>query len=224
MKKCHDNFLCSNLSYLSFQFSFSIRARNGKISQLTRYATDLNDLFVLIGQMNLILLYGPFASGKLTIGKELQKITGYKFLENNAINRPPLQVFPFGTPVFKRLTGKFRLDICKEAAVHNVNLITSLVYLAGEDDDYIRELIEAVTSEGGNIKFVRVKCNEEALLKRVSEKSREGKGKILDPDYMKELLYKNNITNKIPFVESLEVDSTEKTAEECALLIKEHLL
>jgi hypothetical protein len=69
-----------------------------------------------------------------------------------------------------------------------------------------------------------VKCNEEALLKRVSEKSREGKGKILDPDYMKELLYKNNITNKIPFVESLEVDSTEKTAEECALLIKEHLL
>ena len=47
-------------------------------------ATDLNDLTALIGHMNLVLIYGPFASGKLTIGKELQKLTGYRFLEKNA--------------------------------------------------------------------------------------------------------------------------------------------
>ena len=39
-------------------------------------------------------------------------------------------------------------------------------------------------------------------MKRVSEKSREGKGKILDPDQMKELLYKSYITSKIAFVEA----------------------
>ena len=61
------------------------------------------------------------------------------------------------------------------------------------------------------------------LLKRVSEKSREGKGKILDPDQMKELLYKSDITSKIAFVESFEVDSSKNTAEECALQIMEHL-
>ena len=81
-------------------------------------ATDLNDLTALNGHMNLVLIYGPFASGKLTIGKELQKLTGYRFLEKNAINKAPLQVFPFGTPVFKRITGRLRLDICREAATH----------------------------------------------------------------------------------------------------------
>lgn len=173
--------------------------------------------------MDLILIYGPFASGKLTIGRELQKLTGYKFLENNAVNKPPLQVFPFGTPVFKRISGKLRLDICREAAAHKVNLITSLVYLAGEDDDYIREFKEVVNSEGGRVRFIRVKCRPDDLIKRVSDRSREGKGKILDPDYMKELLSKSDQTSTIPFVESFEVDSSENSAEECAALIKEYL-
>lgn len=173
--------------------------------------------------MNLVLIYGPFASGKLTIGKELQKLTGYKFLENNAVNKPPLQVFPFGTPVFKRIAGKLRLDICREAASHNVDLITSLVYLVGEDDDYMKEFLEAVKKEGAQVRFVHVKCHPDELMKRVSDRSREGKGKILDPDYMKELLSKSDITSRIPFVESFEVDSSENTAEECAALIKEYL-
>ncbi len=173
--------------------------------------------------MNLVLIYGPFASGKLTIGRELQKLTGYKFLENNAVNKPPMQVFPFGTNVFKRISGKIRLDICREAASHKVNLITSLVYLEGEDDDYIRELAKVVGDEGGIVHFIRVKCKEEELLRRVSNKSREGKGKILDPDYIKELLSKGDFTSRITFVENFEIDSSEHSAEECALLIKEHL-
>ncbi len=173
--------------------------------------------------MNLILLYGPFASGKLTIGKELGKMTGYKFLENNAVNKPPLQVFPFGTPVFKRITNKLRVDICREAAAHNVNLITSMVYAVGEDDDHIRELMEAVTKEGGHVKFVHVNCAHDIMIKRTSDRSREEKGKIIDPDYMKELLSKNDLTSKIPFVESFEIDSSETPAEKIALQIMNYL-
>lgn len=172
---------------------------------------------------NLVIIYGPFASGKLTIGLELQKLTGYRFLENNAVNKPPLQVFPFGTPVFRRIAGKLRMDICREAAAHKVDLITSLVYQVGEDDAYIKELVEAVSGEGGNVSFIHVNCRQDELVKRVSDRSREGKGKILDPDYMKELLSKRDITSRMPFVESFEVDSSDYTAEECALQIKEHL-
>ncbi len=173
--------------------------------------------------MKLVLIYGPFASGKLTIATELQKITGFKFLENNVVNKPPLQVFPFGTPVFNRIAGNLRLDICREAASHNVNLITSLVYALGDDDDYIKKLIKVVTEEGGQVKFVRIKCPQDVLIKRVSDRSRTGKGKIQDPDFMKELLSKSDLANSIPFVESFEVDSSKLTAKECALQIKEYL-
>ncbi len=173
--------------------------------------------------MNLVLIYGPFASGKLTIAAELQKLTGYKFLENNAVNKPPLQVFPFGSPAFKRIAEKLRLDLCREAAAHNVNLITNMVYAAEEDDDYIRDLMKAVTDEGGQVRFVRVKCPQDLLIKRASDRSREGKGKVIDPDFMKELLSKSDVASKISFVESFEVDTAENTAKECAVLIKKYL-
>lgn len=173
--------------------------------------------------MKLVLIYGPFASGKLTVSNELQKLTGYKFLENNVVNKPALQVFPFGTPVFNRIAEKLRLNILKEAAAHNVDLITSIVYAKGEDDDYIRKIIRDVTDEGGEVSFVRITCPENILAERVSDRSRKGKGKLMDPDLMKELLSKSDFSSAIPFVESFEVDSSKHTAKECAALIKEHL-
>lgn len=173
--------------------------------------------------MKLVLIYGPFASGKLTIANELQKLTGYKFLENNVVNKPALQVFPFGTPVFNRISGKLRLDILREAAAHDVDLITSLVYVVGEDDDYIREIVSTVTKEGGEVKFVRITCPENILTERVSDRSRKGKGKLMDPDLMKELLSKSDFSSKIPFVDSFEVDSSKHSAKECAALIKGNL-
>lgn len=173
--------------------------------------------------MKLVLIYGPFASGKLTISNELQKLTGYRFLENNVVNKPALQVFPFGTPVFNRIAGNLRLDILKEAASHDVDLITSLVYAVGEDDEYIKKIIKVVTEEGGEVKFVRITCPENILAERVSDRSRKGKGKLMDPDLMKELLSKSDFTNRIPFVDSFDIDSSRYTAKECASMIKEYL-
>lgn len=173
--------------------------------------------------MNLVLIYGPYASGKLTIAEELRKITGYKFLENNAVNRPALQVFPFGSPVFDRISGSLRLNICREAAEHNVNLITSFVYALGKDDDYIREIIRVTREGGGQVKFVRVACPPNILFMRSIERSRQDKYKIMDPDMIKEMLSKNDLSSPIPFVDSFEVDSSVNSPEENARLIKEYL-
>lgn len=173
--------------------------------------------------MRLVLIYGPFASGKLTIATELQKLTGYKFLENNVVNKPALQVFPFGTPVFSRIAGNLRLEILKEAAAHNVDLINTIVYALGSDDDYIKDIVKVVTENGGEVKFVRVVCPDNVLVERVSDRSRAGKGKLMDPDLMKELLSKSDFSSKIPFVESLDVDSSKYTAKECADQIQKHI-
>lgn len=173
--------------------------------------------------MKLVLIYGPYASGKLTIATALQKLTGYRFLEKNAVNKPVLQVFPFGSPVFYRITKKIRLEIIKEAASHDTDLISTLVYASGKDDDYIREIMDAVKKENGQVKFIRITCPNDLLLKRVSDRSREGKNKVLDPDLVEELLAKSEVSNKIPFVESFEVDSSKYSASEAAEIIKKHI-
>lgn len=173
--------------------------------------------------MKLVLIYGPYASGKLTIATELQKLTGYKFLEKNAVNKPVLQVFPFGSPVFYRITKKIRLDIIREAALHKIDLISTIVYALGKDDDYIREIVEAVAKENGEVIFIRITCPSDLLLKRVSDRSREGKDKVLDPDFVEELLTKSDVTNEIPFVKSFEVDSSQHSALEAAELIQKYI-
>lgn len=173
--------------------------------------------------MKLVLIYGPYASGKLTIATELQKLTGYKFLEKNAVNKPVLQVFPFGSPVFYRITKKIRLEVIKEAASHDVDLISTLVYALGTDDDYIRDISKAVAKANGQVIFVRITCPSDLLLKRASDRSREGKGKVLDPDFVEELLTKSDISNRIPFVESLDIDSSKQSAMEAAEIIMKHI-
>ena len=173
--------------------------------------------------MHLIFIYGPPAAGKLTIAEELRKLTGYKLLENNAINKAVIDVFPIGTRPFDRIVGALRLSIYREAAQHNMDLITTFVYASDMDDGYVKSVIDEVTASGGAVKFVRVTCPTDKLLSRVENKSRMQRGKLMDPDMLKELLSKSDLESRIPFVESLDIDSSKYSPEEAAKLIMGNL-
>ena len=43
--------------------------------------------------MNFIIIYGPAAVGKMTVGKELSKLTGYKLFHNHMSIEFVLQFF-----------------------------------------------------------------------------------------------------------------------------------
>ena len=58
--------------------------------------------------MKLIILFGPPAVGKMTVGQELSKITGYKLLHNHMTIDLVTEFFDFGTPQFERLVPTFR--------------------------------------------------------------------------------------------------------------------
>src|SRR3954453_494481 len=65
--------------------------------------------------MNLVLVFGPPAVGKVTVGDELAKITGYKLSHNHMTVEPVLDIFPFGSPPFSRLVNEFRRRIIEAA-------------------------------------------------------------------------------------------------------------
>ena len=66
--------------------------------------------------MNLIIVFGPPAAGKMTVGQELAKLTGYKLLHNHMTIDLVTELFDFGTPQFKRLVPAFRQMLVAEAA------------------------------------------------------------------------------------------------------------
>ena len=165
--------------------------------------------------MKLIFLYGPPAAGKYTIGKAVAEKTGYKFFHNHLTVDLLQSVFTFGTPDFFRLSQKIRLDIFEQAAKENrPGVIFTFVYAKNADDDFIKQLLDRVTSNGGEVVFIQIYCEKEELLKRVKEESRQQFQKVKSEEGLLKTLSDGDQISTIDFVTSTKIDSTHLTVEE----------
>ena len=64
----------------------------------------------------LIFIIGPQAVGKMTVGQQLSRATGYKFMSNHQTIELLLPIFDYGTPSFQRLLFEFRVSLFEEVA------------------------------------------------------------------------------------------------------------
>ncbi|MEK7766820.1 MAG: AAA family ATPase, partial [bacterium] len=75
------------------------------------------------------MIVGPPAVGKMTVGQELAKLTGFKLFHNHQTIDLVLPYFDFGTPPFTRLVGLFRRRLLEEVAASDLKgLIFSYVW------------------------------------------------------------------------------------------------
>ena len=63
-----------------------------------------------------MIIIGPPAVGKMAVGIELSKITGYKLLHNHMTIELVVNFFNFDTPKFNKLNNQFRRMIFEEVA------------------------------------------------------------------------------------------------------------
>ena len=103
--------------------------------------------------MKLLLLYGPPAVGKLTIAKEIARLTGFKVFHAHLTVDLVASIFPRGTPAYLQLVWDIRLAVFAEAArAHIDGLIFTTVY--GRDrEPFIARGVEVVESCGGGSLF-----------------------------------------------------------------------
>src|SRR3954468_6170352 len=73
--------------------------------------------------MQLIFIYGPAASGKLTVSRKLAALTGTALFHNHLVVDAVSAVFPFGSEPFARLREHFWVQIFAEAAAAGRSLI-----------------------------------------------------------------------------------------------------
>jgi hypothetical protein len=151
--------------------------------------------------MRLVFLYGPPAVGKLTVALELAALTGFKVFHNHLTVNPLVALFERNSPPHSRLLREFRVRMLEEAA---------------------RAYFGAVESRGGRVHPVRLVCDRATLLARVGNPSRHAMEKLTDPSRLEELLDGRFEPRRLPFGESLVVDTTELAPREAALRIAEH--
>src|SRR5207244_4992794 len=107
-------------------------------------------------------------SGKLTVGTELAKLTGFKLFHNHVSIQFVQSIFEFGTKTFWRLTDKYRMEMLEAAAKEGIDTIFTLVYSKDdEDDQFVKQVIKNVRSRGGQVLFVRLYRERYGCAKRV---------------------------------------------------------
>ena len=124
--------------------------------------------------MRLVFIYGLPASGKLTVGTEVARRSGYALFHNHLVTDALLAVFRFGSPEFVALREKFWIETIEAAARTG----RSMVFTFGPEPTVAAgfpERVEAVVRQaGGVVTFVRLEVSVEEQERRLVSPSRKG--------------------------------------------------
>lgn len=138
--------------------------------------------------MKLIFLHGMPGVGKLTVARELARITGYKLFHNHLTVDLVGSVFEFGSPSFVELREKIWLDVFCRAAEEGIpGLIFTFAFEQTVTAGFIKKVVDEMEARGAEILFVKLFCTPEELAKRLTDSSRAQYGKLASLELFREL-------------------------------------
>lgn len=118
--------------------------------------------------MRLLLIIGPPAVGKMTVGREIARRSGFRLFHNHHTIEPLVEVFGHGTPPFAVLNGEFRRRVIEEAARHEIDLVFTFVWQLEEagDEREVRELVAPYEVPGGQVLVAELAAGLDTRLRR----------------------------------------------------------
>ena len=125
--------------------------------------------------MKLVIIFGPHAVGKMTVGQELAKITDLKLFHNHMTIDIVADLFENMPQERRRLTEMFRNEIFKSFASSNEYgmIFTCMWALERKDDwDYIDNLENMFKSNGAELYYVELEADYDIRLQRNKTENR----------------------------------------------------
>ena len=172
--------------------------------------------------MKLIFIYGPPASGKLTIAEILSERTGIPLFHNHLSRDLVKDIYGDKLRDNYELVDRIRFDVLDYCSKNDTDLIFTYVYEGSDDNDNVREFIKTVEDNKGEVFFVELSTNRDDLIARVGNESRKRYKKLTDPEIMKTITEDMDIYS-IPFVKSLKIDTSALSSDSAAAAIIENL-
>jgi hypothetical protein len=183
--------------------------------------------------MTFVIIFGPPAVGKMTVGLELERLTGLRLFHNHMTIDLVLNFFDFGEPRFARLVSELRTRVCEEVAASDLpGLIFTYVWALDHPSD--REFIDHLTGlfrqRGGTVCYVELAASQEERLRRNKTPLRlankagkrrlaHSRARILEADAK----YRLNTDGDFFYPEShLKIDNTELSAVDVARRVIAH--
>ncbi len=181
--------------------------------------------------MKFVVIFGPQAVGKMTVGQELEKLTGLKLFHNHMTIELVVSVFGHHSKEAIRLSNQFREEIFKSfAKSRNKGMIFTFLWAFNLKDEkkYIDKICRIFEKKGGEIFFVELEADAKERLrrnktpKRLKHKPTKRDLKWSEGD-LKETMKKHRLNSKpgeIKRKNYIRIDNTKLSSKEVARMIK----
>ena len=180
----------------------------------------------------IVLITGPQAVGKMTVGQELSKITDLKLFHNHMTIDLVSHFFSYGTEVGQRIVSDMRKMIFEEVAKSNLEgiIFTCVVaYNCKEDIEQTKYIKELFKKNNGEFYYVELQAPLEVRLERNKTENRlNNKPFKKDFDMSERLLLNsekihrtNSLEGEIKEKNYIKLDNSNISAKEVAKIIKE---
>ncbi len=172
--------------------------------------------------MDLIYLHGAPASGKLTVAKELQLLTGATLFDNHASIDFAKTILEFGTKDFWELVHDTRMTVFAKVSQMEIPvMIFTTCYSHPEDLPLYEQITDTIIANGGKILPVFLECDVATREKRVDNVDRVTRKKISSVDGLRRFDDRNQIA-PVPYPSCLHLRSDSYSPTEIAKEIVSH--
>jgi len=188
--------------------------------------------------MKFVIIIGPPAVGKMTVGQALAELTGLKLFHNHMISELLFQFVPVygpGSEEGKRLKNLFTQEILETVAKSN---LLGMIYTNMYNFDsppahaYIQSFLDLYESHGAktcvvelcadhDVRIERNKTENRLLHKPSKRDIKSSENRFRDIELNQRL---NSHDGEQPFANYLKIDNTNLTPEAVAAIIKETFL
>jgi len=172
--------------------------------------------------MLLIFIHGAPAVGKLTVARELARLTGLPLFHNHLTVDLVSSLFAFGSAPFISLREEIWLAAFGEAARNKLSLIFTFNPERTVNEEFVQKTIEVIEAAGGRVVFVELTCAQDELERRMEEPSRTEFGKLASLEEYRKL----NSEGAFDFAKlpsEISVDTTAQPPAITAKVIADHL-
>jgi hypothetical protein len=180
----------------------------------------------------LLVISGPAAVGKMTVGQIICERSGFKLFHNHMTIDTLRPVFEFGSPAMAILVPEFRFRVIEEAAKSQMaGVVHTCVWAFQEgsgDTQFMGRMKSMVESHGGKVCFVELQASQEIRKGRqVSENRRKHKPGNVErgPQGLVDFERPHQLDSagSFPFPENyLRIENDQVSAEEAADRICRH--
>lgn len=182
---------------------------------------------------DLLVIFGPPAVGKMTVGQEVAARTNFRVFHNHMTIDMLVKIFPFGSKPFKILCEEFRRRVIEEAVAHPEFGGLIFTYVWALEDTSDRRVAAAykdiVERAGGKVMFVELEANfDERLIRNRSENrlTHKNKAKFEKTEAtLREWETKHHMNSKGDFFypdQHLKINNSHLSAAESAEKIIQH--